>query len=125
MNIQSQLTIWSAILFVLIGGVSSVLAFTGMPKTMVDQGTVETALAAVGSKATYTGATATTFGWVLSSEFGIAVGVLIGILGFLLNWYYSRKRDQREQAAHAVLMRFHKESEYRLLMKLQDATHGE
>ena len=80
--------------------------------------TVDTTMAAIGSKATYTGATATTFSWMFSSEFGIAAGVLIGILGFALNWYYSRKRDQREQIAHDMLMSLEDENETKAMAKL-------
>lgn len=79
---------------------------------------IDNTLATLGSNVTYTGATTTTLGWMLSSQFGIAVGVLIGVLGFALNFYYSRKRDQREQEAHAALMRFHHD-ETKLENKLQ------
>ena len=66
---------------------------------------IDATLAAAGSKATYTGAGAFTVGWFLSSEFGIFVGLLLGVGGFILNWYYSRKRDRREQEAHERRMR--------------------
>ena len=82
----------------------------------LEQTTLDTTMAAIGSKATYTGATATTFSWMLSSEFGIAVGMFIGCLGFALNWYYSRKRDRREQDIHDVVMMEHR--------KAKDASHG-
>lgn len=75
-------------------------------------------MSTIGSKTTYTGAAGTTFSWIFSSEFGIAAGVLIGILGFALNWYYSRKRDQREQAVHEVLMNFKDNMEANKFMKI-------
>ncbi len=64
------------------------------------QATVDATMAAIGSKATYGGATASVIGWVLSSQFSVLVGILIGIVGLLVNWYYKAKQDRREQAAH-------------------------
>lgn len=62
--------------------------------------TLDATLASVGSKATYTGATTSVLGWVLSSEFGILLGVTLGIGGFIVNWYYKYKQDRREQLEH-------------------------
>ncbi len=39
---------------------------------------VDAALAAVGSKSTYAGASVTVTGWLLSSEFAVLVGMLLG-----------------------------------------------
>lgn len=68
--------------------------------TPEQQVTLDATLASVGSKATYTGATTSVLGWVLSSEFGILLGVMLGIGGFIVNWYYKHKQDRREQAEH-------------------------
>lgn len=64
------------------------------------QATLDTAIAAAGSKATYTGATTSILSWFLSSEFGILFGILLGLGGFIVNWYYKHKQDRREQAEH-------------------------
>lgn len=64
------------------------------------QATFDTTMAAVGSKATYTGATTSVVGWVLSSEFGILFGILLGLAGFGVNWYYKHKEDKRQQEEH-------------------------
>lgn len=64
------------------------------------QATFEATMATAGTKATYTGATTSVLGWVLSSEFGILVGVTLGVGGFVVNWYYRHKQDKREQAEH-------------------------
>lgn len=66
----------------------------------LDQATFDASMAAAGSKATYTGATTSVVGWMLSSEFGILVGVVLGLGGFIVNWYYRHKQDKREQAEH-------------------------
>lgn len=65
---------------------------------------VDTALAGVGSKTTYTGMTSTAVGWLTSSQAVTIIGLTLGICGFALNWYYSRKRDRREQELHELRM---------------------
>lgn len=62
--------------------------------------TLDATIASVGSKATYTGATTSVLSWVLSSEFGILFGLMLGLGGFVINWYYKHKQDKREQAEH-------------------------
>ena len=69
--------------------------------------TLDTTLAAVASKATYTGAGTSVLGWMLSSEFGVLVGLLIGFGGFFVNWYYRHKEDKRQQTEHEKRMRLH------------------
>ena len=64
------------------------------------QTTFDATMAAAGSKATYTGASTSVVAWVLSSEFGILFGVLLGLGGFIVNWYYKHKEDKRQQAEH-------------------------
>jgi len=72
--------------------------------TPEQQSAYEATIAAVGSKATYTGAGATIFAWMLSSEFGILLGILMGFGGFIVNWYYKHKQDKREEIEHARRM---------------------
>lgn len=66
---------------------------------------IETTLATTGGKATYTGAGMTIGGWLLSSEFAVLTGLLLGIAGLAVNWYYRHKltmieiRLKEEQAA--------------------------
>lgn len=66
--------------------------------------TVEAALAASASKATYTGAGMSITGWLLSNEFAVLFGLLLGLAGFLLNWYYKHKDDRRREREHAARM---------------------
>ncbi|MGA0889231.1 MAG: holin [bacterium] len=69
------------------------------------QATVEAAIAAAGSKATYGGASTTVVSWLLSSEFGMLMGILIGLGGLGVNWYYRHKQDKRDQAEHEKRMK--------------------
>ncbi len=64
----------------------------------------ETTMAAFGSKATYTGASTSVVGWILSSEFGVFAGIVIGAVGLLINWYYKAKQDRREEREHKKRM---------------------
>ena len=69
------------------------------------QGAFDATMAAVGSKATYTGATTSVLGWIMSSEFGVLVGIILGVGGFLVNWYYKHKEDKRKQELHELNMK--------------------
>lgn len=64
------------------------------------QATFDATMAAAGSKATYTGASTSIVAWMLSSEFGILVGILLGVGGFIVNWYYRAKEDRRQEREH-------------------------
>lgn len=75
------------------------MAFSDIP-----QQTVDATLAAVGVKTAYTGATTSVVGWALSSEFGVLAGILIGVSGLLMQFYFNRRRDRREQAEHELRM---------------------
>jgi cytochrome c biogenesis factor len=72
--------------------------------------TVDAALATVGSKFTTAGATTSVVSWVLSSEFGFLVGIMMAIGGFGVNLYYKRKEDKRQQLEHNIRL---KESQHR------------
>lgn len=67
--------------------------------------TLDASLAAAGSKATYAGSGMTLGGWLVSSEFAVLVGIVIGVAGFLVNWYYRREQDLRDRAEHLARMR--------------------
>ena len=71
-------------------------------KTMTDH---ETAIATAASKATFAGAGTTIFGWLTSSEFGVVAGIVIGVAGLAVNWYFRRKTDKREQREYEARMR--------------------
>jgi hypothetical protein len=66
---------------------------------------VEATLASIGSKATYTGAGVTISGGVMLSEVAVIVGMVMGVLGLLLNWYYRAKDDRRAVIEHERRMK--------------------
>ena len=68
------------------------------------QEAIESAAAAVASKATYGGAGASMVGWALSNEIAVFGGLAVGVLGLLVNFYFKLKQDRREQAAHDLRM---------------------
>lgn len=67
--------------------------------------------AAMGSKIGWSGLGLGGFGWLLTSEAGVAMGILVGISGFSVSWYYRRKEFQlklaqeaRDREAHELRM---------------------
>lgn len=66
--------------------------------------TIEAAIAASASKATYAGSGSVIMGFITSSEFTIIMGLVLAIGGFIVNWYYKAKDDRRLQAEHEVRM---------------------
>jgi uncharacterized membrane protein len=62
----------------------------------VNSHALEATMATMGSKATYTGAGMTIFGWMLSSELAVLFGMIVGLLGFAVNWFYRHKLTMEE-----------------------------
>ena len=75
--------------------------------------TLETTAAALGSKATYAGSTTSIVGWLMSNEFAVVSGMVLGLAGLVINWYYKRKSDLRV-AAYKALEDERAEIEHRL-----------
>ena len=71
--------------------------------------TAEAAVAYAASKAPATGSVVTVAGWATDSNFGMWAGIVIGVLGLLINTYYKRKSDRRAEEAHQAQMRSLKE----------------
>lgn len=61
---------------------------------------IEATAATLGSKAAYTGASTAVGSWLLSSEFGVFAGLLIGVIGLLTNLFFQHRRDKREEREH-------------------------
>lgn len=74
---------------------------------------VEAAIAAgIGQKTTAVGAAGAAGGWLFSSEFAAIAGLLIAVLGLLINWYFrkvesdfKRQENERQQREHEARMR--------------------
>jgi O-antigen ligase len=76
---------------------------------------VDAVLAATGSKATYGGSATIIGGWWLSSEFAVLVGMIVGVVGLIVQFHYKRKltnaeikmlheKNERDREAHALRM---------------------
>jgi hypothetical protein len=80
------------------------------------------AVATAASKVTYGGSAAAVGGWFLSNEFAVLAGLVIGLAGFAVNWYYrhrefklrEREHNKRmaEQDDHIALMKKTLESQF-------------
>ena len=64
------------------------------------QSTIDQAITSMSAKATYAGSASTVFGWLLSSEFAVLMGIILGVAGLIVNIYYKKKEDARAQAWH-------------------------
>ena len=64
----------------------------------------DAALAASASKATYGGAASLGIGALFSNEAAAMAGALVAVLGLLMNLYFRRRQDRREQEEHELRM---------------------
>jgi len=62
----------------------------------------ELVIASTASKSTYAGAASMFFGWLASSEAAIVIGMIVGVAGLLVNWYYKAKSDRRQTVEHEL-----------------------
>ena len=68
------------------------------------QAAIETTIAATGQKMAVAGGGASFLGWVTSSDWLAFVGILVAVLGFVINIYFSYQRNKREQKEHDLRM---------------------
>ena len=73
-------------------------------------------LAAAGKVTTYAGGAGAVFGGLTASDIGVIGGLVVAILGWCTQVYFSRRRDRREQSEYAARME-------RLARALGDAGH--
>ena len=66
---------------------------------------IEASAAGIANKATYAGAGVTISGGIMLSEAAVILGMIIGVLGLLVNWYYRAKEDKRSAAEHERRMK--------------------
>ena len=64
----------------------------------------EIAAAGIASKSTYAGAASLVLGWLTSSEAAVLFGIVVGICGLAVNWYYKAKADRRAEVAFQARM---------------------
>jgi hypothetical protein len=73
-------------------------------KHHVAQQTVDATIASAASKTTYGGASVTLGGWLVSSEAAVLAGIVLGVAGFLVNLFFRRRADAREEREHQARM---------------------
>lgn len=77
---------------------------------MKDQA-AEATIAAVAQKVTYSGAGAAVVGGLSANEIAAFGGLAIAFLGWLVNLYYKRKDDRRQEELHKVRLAEAREEE--------------
>lgn len=63
------------------------------------------AVASLASKVTQAGAFSVGLGWWFTNEAAVFYGAVLGTLGLLVNFYYKRKADAREEELHRLKVR--------------------
>lgn len=66
--------------------------------------TIEAAVAAVGSKVTYAGSTGSVIAWLSSSEAGFLTGIIVAVVGLIVNVWFKAREDKRQQQEHEQRM---------------------
>jgi hypothetical protein len=61
-------------------------------------------LAVLGNRTTGAGAGLGVYGWLTSSQFIGLAGVVIALIGVLINWHYKAKAHRRSEAEHELRM---------------------
>lgn len=69
---------------------------------VVQEASANTVISTVASKATYGGAAASVFGWLASSEAGVVFGVLLGVIGLLVNVWFKFREDKRQELRQQI-----------------------
>lgn len=65
----------------------------------------EATVAAIANKVTYAGSgTAVVFG-LTANEIAAVGGLIVAILGVIVQWFYKRKSDRRESELHAARLK--------------------
>lgn len=59
---------------------------------------------AVGKSGVYSGAASAFFFGLTANEFAALSGVVVAVIGLVIQWFYNRRRDRRETAEHSARM---------------------
>lgn len=70
---------------------------------MKDQA-AEATVAAVAQKLSFAGSGAAVGGWLTTNEIAAFGGLLIAVVGLVVQWHYKRKEDRRNEALHLARM---------------------
>lgn len=65
----------------------------------------EATVAAIANKVTYTGGATAFVGGLTANELAAIGGLIVAVVGLVVQWYYKRKADRREAEFHAVRLR--------------------
>jgi hypothetical protein len=68
------------------------------------QETIGSTVHAVASKVTGSGSAITVVSWYVNFDWGLWLGLLIGLAGLVVNWYFKRQENQRMQEEHDAKM---------------------
>jgi hypothetical protein len=60
----------------------------------------DSAVASIGNKATGLGTAVTAAGWLTLNNIALIGGLLIAVAGFVVNWIYRHREDERLAARH-------------------------
>lgn len=73
---------------------------------MSESGVTETVTGLTISKAaTYAGsAVGAVSAWLGSLDIAVLISIIIAIIGFLMNWYFARKKDRRDEIEHKAYL---------------------
>lgn len=70
-----------------------------------DQTALEATASAVATKVTYGGGITSFFGLITSINWLSLIGVIVAVLGLIINTYFQIKRDRREEAESNARMK--------------------
>ena len=74
------------------------MSIKSLQSVVTDNTTRDTVMVSAASKTTFGGMVTSVFGWLSSADAAVFIGVVITVLGFLVNFYFARLKTKREIA---------------------------
>jgi hypothetical protein len=74
------------------------MSIKSLQSAVTDNTTRDTVMISASSKTTIGGTVTSVFGWLSSTDVAVFIGVVITVLGFLVNFYFARLKTKREIA---------------------------